>query len=101
LLSGILTPGPLRGADAGRLNGLDTQHDPGRASPLAWRTGGDDDSLLGALQPLDLDYRNGLSPCLTTHRRLTSPPSSNGALSTRAALVAIDRNSWFAIRRDE
>jgi len=29
-----------------------------------------------------------------THRRLTSPPSSNGALSTRAALVAINRNSW-------
>jgi hypothetical protein len=27
--------------------------------------------------------------------------SSNGALSTRDALVAIDRNSWFAIRRDE
>ena len=44
-----------------------------------------------------VDYRDGLSPCLTcpsTRRRLTSRTSSNGALSTCAALVAIDRNSW-------
>jgi hypothetical protein len=31
-----------------------TQHDPWRASALAWRTGGDDNGLVGALQPLDL-----------------------------------------------
>jgi hypothetical protein len=42
--------GRSRGADAGCLYGLNTQHDPWRASSLAWRTGGDDDGLLGALQ---------------------------------------------------
>jgi hypothetical protein len=31
-----------------------TQDDPCRASALAWRTGGDDNGLAGALQPLDL-----------------------------------------------
>jgi hypothetical protein len=31
-----------------------TQHDPFRASALAWRTGGDDNGLLGALEPVDL-----------------------------------------------
>jgi hypothetical protein len=42
------------GADAARPYGLDTQHDPRRASALARRTGGDDNGLLGALQPFDL-----------------------------------------------
>jgi hypothetical protein len=36
-----------------------TQHDPCRASVLAWRTGGDDNGLLGALQPLDLLIKLG------------------------------------------
>ncbi len=36
-----------------------TQHDPWRASVLAWRTGGDDNGLLGALQPLDLLIKLG------------------------------------------
>ena len=36
-----------------------TQHDPCRASALAWRTGGDDNGLLGALQPLDLLIKLG------------------------------------------
>src|SRR5262245_3673301 len=40
--------GTSRGAEAGCLYGLNTQHDPWRASSLAWRTGGDDDGLLGA-----------------------------------------------------
>ena len=41
--------GTSRGADAGCFCGLNTQHDPWRASALAWRTGGDDNGLLGAL----------------------------------------------------
>jgi hypothetical protein len=36
-----------------------TQHDPCRASALAWRTGGNDDGLLGPLQPLDLLIKLG------------------------------------------
>jgi hypothetical protein len=40
-----------RDADAAHLYGLDTKHDPCRASALAWRTGGDDNGLVGALQP--------------------------------------------------
>ena len=40
--------GTLRGVDAGCLYGLNAQNDPWRASSLAWRTGGDDDGLLGA-----------------------------------------------------
>jgi hypothetical protein len=32
-------PAASHGADAARLYGLDTQHDPWRASGLAWRTG--------------------------------------------------------------
>jgi hypothetical protein len=52
--------GASRGADAARLYGLDTQHDPWRASTLACRTGGDDeldglfefgDPLLALWQP--------------------------------------------------
>jgi hypothetical protein len=43
----ILTPGEM------------TQHDPCRASALAWRTGSDDDGLLGALQPLNLLIKLG------------------------------------------
>ena len=38
-----------RGGAAARLYGLNTQHDPWRASALARRTGGDDNSLLTAL----------------------------------------------------
>src|SRR5262249_3784854 len=41
--------GTSRGADAGCLYDLNTQHDPRRGSSLAWRTGGDDNGLLGAL----------------------------------------------------
>ena len=41
--------GTSSGADAECFRGLNTQHDPGRASRLAWRVGGDDDGLLGAL----------------------------------------------------
>jgi hypothetical protein len=36
-----------------------TQHDPCRASALAWRSGGDDNGLLGALQPVDLLFKLG------------------------------------------
>jgi hypothetical protein len=36
-----------------------TQHDPWRATALAWRTGGDDNGVLGALQPLDLLIKLG------------------------------------------
>ena len=48
----LFVTGPSRGADAARLHGLDTQHDPGRASALARRTRGDDNGLFDALQPL-------------------------------------------------
>src|ERR1700692_2766224 len=42
-----------------------------------------------------IDYRDGLSPCLTSHQETDiTTPSSNGAVSTRATLVAIDRNRW-------
>ena len=41
-----------RGACPTRLYGLPTQHGPCRASALARRAGGDDDGLLGALNPL-------------------------------------------------
>jgi hypothetical protein len=51
--------GTSRGADAGCFSGLDTQHDPWRASRLAWRTGGNDNGLLGALQPVDLLFELG------------------------------------------
>jgi hypothetical protein len=37
--------------DAGCLYGLNTQDDPGRASRLAWRAGGNDNGLSAALQP--------------------------------------------------
>jgi hypothetical protein len=43
-----------RGFRAARLYGLNAQHDPWRASSLAWRTGGDNDGLLSALRPVDL-----------------------------------------------
>jgi hypothetical protein len=43
--------GTSRGADAARLYRLDAQHDPWRASAFAWRTGCDDNGLLGALEP--------------------------------------------------
>src|SRR5262249_26363813 len=46
--------GKSRAADAGCLYGFNTQHDPWRASSLAWRTGGDDNGFLGALEPVDL-----------------------------------------------
>jgi len=68
--------GTLRSADAGYLYGLNTQHDPWRASSLAWRTGGDDDGLLGALQApgLSQDWRGqvyGFSPAyLNAGRRM-------------------------------
>jgi hypothetical protein len=47
-----------RGASRGASTAF-TQHDPCRASALAWRTGGDDDALLGALQPVDLLFKGG------------------------------------------
>ena len=42
--------GTSRGADTVCLYCLNTQHDPWWASSFAWRTGGDDDGLLGAQQ---------------------------------------------------
>jgi hypothetical protein len=45
--------------DGARLYSLHTQHDPWRTSALAWRTGGDDNGLLGALQPVDLTFEFG------------------------------------------
>ena len=44
-----MTPvtGTSSGADAECFRGLNTQHDPWRASALAWRTGGDDNRFLG------------------------------------------------------
>jgi hypothetical protein len=39
---GPLSPGHHAAADVGCLYGLNTQHDPWRASALAWRTGGND-----------------------------------------------------------
>ena len=47
-----------RGFRAARLYGLNTQHDPCRASSLAWRAGGDDNGLLSALE-LDLIFEFG------------------------------------------
>jgi hypothetical protein len=35
------------------------QHDPWRATALAWRTGGDGNGLVGALQPLNLLIKLG------------------------------------------
>ena len=48
-----------RGFHAARLYGLDAQHDPWRASSLAWRTRSDDNGLLGALEPIDLLFEFG------------------------------------------
>jgi hypothetical protein len=45
--------------DGARLYSLHTQHDPCRASALAWSTSGDDNGLLGAPQPLDLLFELG------------------------------------------
>ena len=53
-----------RRADPRCLYGLNTQHDPGRASSLAWRAGGDDNGLLGALEPINLTFGLG-DPLLT------------------------------------
>jgi hypothetical protein len=44
------------------LCGLDTQHDPRRASAFAWRTCGHDNGLLGALEPVDLIFKFGDLP---------------------------------------
>ena len=41
--------GISRAADAGRLYGLNAQHDPRQAPSLAWRTRSHDNGLLGAL----------------------------------------------------
>ena len=41
--------GTSRGADAGCFCGLNTQHDPWRASAFAWRACGHNDGLLGPL----------------------------------------------------
>ena len=48
-----------RGFRAARLYGLNTQHDPWRASALTWRTCGDDNGLLSALVPVDLTFEFG------------------------------------------
>ena len=68
-LQHIATPAS-RSTDAPR----DTQHDPWRASALAWRTGGDDNGLLGALQPLDLLLKLGdpLARALAVSERLSA-----------------------------
>ncbi len=56
--SGRRFPPAARGADAPRLYGLDTQHDPRRTSALAWRAPmNDDNGLLDAPQPLDLLFQ--------------------------------------------
>jgi hypothetical protein len=46
-------------ADAGCLYGLNTQHDPFRASSLAWSTRCDDNGLLAALEPIDFLFEFG------------------------------------------
>ena len=63
--------GTLRGADAACRYGFNTQHDPWRASSLAWRTGGGDNGLLGALQPVDLLFEFG--DLLLAFRRWEAP----------------------------
>jgi hypothetical protein len=45
------------GANTGCLYGLNAQHDPRQASSLAWRTRGNDDGLLSALQPIESPLR--------------------------------------------
>jgi hypothetical protein len=41
------------------LYSLHTEHDPWRASAFAWRTGGDDNGLLCALEPVNLTVEFG------------------------------------------
>ena len=67
--------GTSRGADAGCLYNLDTQHDPRRASALAWRTCRDDNGLLGALQPVNLLFEFGYPLLALGHgaRRIRDP----------------------------
>jgi hypothetical protein len=66
-------PRTSRGADAAPPTAFTPQHDPCRASALARRTGGDDDGLLGALQPLDLlEVGDPCSRLVTASRMLAS-----------------------------
>jgi hypothetical protein len=61
--------------DGARLYSLHTQYDPWRTSALAWRTGGNDNGLLGALQPVDLLFELG-DPLLALRqgaRRIRDP----------------------------
>jgi hypothetical protein len=51
-----------------------TQHDPWRATALAWRSGGDDNGLLGALQPIDVLFE--LIPILSKSDSLGIPKSA-------------------------
>jgi hypothetical protein len=55
----MASPGHHTAVDIGCLCDLSTEHDPWRASALAWRTGGDDDGLLGALEPINLLFELG------------------------------------------
>jgi hypothetical protein len=54
IVPGLLVHRGITRPDAAPNYGLNTQHDPWRASALARRTRGDDNGLLGALHPLDL-----------------------------------------------
>jgi hypothetical protein len=65
-----------------------TQHDPCRASALASRTTGDDNSLLAALQPLDL---------LTKLSDARSRSGSQRAVERQRPLSSRDRPSFAAV----
>ena len=60
--------GTSRGADAGCLYGLNTQHNPWRASRLAWRAGGDDKAFLDAHQPVYFTFELGDLPLVLGQR---------------------------------
>jgi hypothetical protein len=53
------SPRPFSRRSAKRLYGINTQHNPCRASRLAWRTCRDDNGLLSALKPVDLPFEFG------------------------------------------
>jgi hypothetical protein len=65
-----------------------TQHDPCRASKLARRTGGDDNGLVGALQPLDLLIKLGDA---------RSRSGSQRAAERQRPLSSRDRPSFAAV----
>ena len=87
-----------RGEDAGCLYGLNTQHDPGRASSLARRTGGDDDGLLRALQPVDLTFES-TSRGHAVERAFHLLPNALHGTSADAALAGDLRHAELRSRK--